>query len=71
MRSRQFNITSKNEQLRPTETGSSYCLFQKKVNCFANTRYQVHVIGLVMDPTLYQLAQLRVVVAKISRRAER
>ena len=39
-----------NEQLRPTDTGSSYCLFQKKVNCFANTRYQLHVIDLAMGP---------------------
>ena len=60
-----------NEQLRLTDTGSSYCLFQKKVNCFANMSYQVHVIGLVMVPTLYQLAQLRVAFAKISWRAER
>ena len=46
-------------------------VFQKKVNCFANMSYQVHVIGLVMVPTLYQLAQLRVAFAKISWRAER
>ena len=70
VRSRQFNITLK----RATQTGRNRIKLlsvseEGKLLC----KYEVSSARdwLVMGPTLYQLTQLRVAVAKISWRAER